>query len=104
MLIQLGVRMLAADLIPGRQRLGTLVQRPTLRGVLRALGVATGGSFESLCKRVAALPAAGKRELRGFLLRKSWLSREECSDEAAVMVLAWPVHHMCIHVFIYSHV
>ena len=91
---RLGVRMLNPEYISRRERLSSLVQRPNVRGLLRALGVANRGSFEHLCQRVGALPAADKRELRAFLLQRKWLSREECSDEATGMILALPVHEV----------
>jgi hypothetical protein len=95
LLSKLGVRMLDPEYMSRRERLAALVHRPNLRGVLRALGVANGGSFEKLSQRISALPPHDKRELRAFLLQTKWLTREECSDEAAVMILALPLHEAC---------
>ena len=94
-LSRLGVRMLDADYVSRRERLAHLVHRPDLRGVLRALGVANQGSFQQLVKSVQALSAADKRELREFLLQKKWLTQEACSEEAALMILALPLHEIC---------
>ena len=79
-LAKLGVRMLDSDYVSRRERLGTLVQRADLRGVLRALGAACGGS---LYASVKGLSADDKRELRAFLLSKKWQARDESSDEGA---------------------
>ena len=94
-LSRLGVRMLDSEYINRRERLASRVHRPNLRGVLRALGVANLGSFESVCQRLEALPAADKRELRAFLLQRKWMTRDECSDEAAGMLLSLPLHEVC---------
>jgi hypothetical protein len=77
---KLGVRMLDSDYVSRRERLGPLVQRADLRGVLRALDAACGAS---LCASVEGLSADDKRELRAFLLSKKWQARDECSDEGA---------------------
>jgi hypothetical protein len=86
-LAKLGVRMLDSDYVSRRERLGTLVQRADLRGVLRALGAACGASFEKLYASVEGLSADDKRELRAFLLSKKWQARDECSGEGALTVL-----------------
>jgi len=93
-LSRLGVRMLDSEYITRRERLSGLVHRPNLRGVLRALGVANNGSFEHVCQRIAVLPGADKRELRALLLQRKWLTRDECSEEAAVMILSLPLHEV----------
>jgi len=56
-LSRLGVRILDPQYMSASTRAGLagVVQRPTLRGVLRALGVANGGSFEHLCQRISVL-------------------------------------------------
>ena len=96
-LTRLGVRILKAECMSdeSRERLARVVQRPTLRGVLRALGVANHASFEHVCQRVAVLNSEDKRELRAFCLDRKWMVRSECSEEAAAMLLALPVHELC---------
>ena len=91
---RLGVRVLDASLLGERmrERLAGAVQRPTLRGMLRALGVANQGSFEHVCQRMAVLSNADKETLRKFLLDPRFMVRSECSTEAAAMVLALPMH------------
>lgn len=97
-LSRLGVRMLDLQYMNSDvpERLSALIQLPTLRGVLRALGVANSGSFEHVCQRIAVLPASDKRELRAFFLDAQWMARAECSAEAAAMVLALPIHDVCV--------
>jgi len=96
-LTRLGVRILNPEYMSdeARKRLASVVQRPSLRGVLRALGVANHASFEHVCQRVAVLTSEDKRELRAFCLDSRWMMRSECSEEAAAMLLALPVHELC---------
>ena len=99
-LARLGVRILDGTYMGEgtRQRLSRLVQQPTLRGVLRALGVANKGSFEHVCERIGMLNLEDKRQLRSFFLQPQWMVRAECSAEGAAMVLALPLHELCSHV------
>ena len=96
-LTRLGVRILKSDCMSdeARERLARVVQRPSVRGVLRALGVANHASFEHVCQRVAVLNGEDKRELRAFFLDPKWMVRSECSEEAAAMLLALPIHELC---------